>query len=106
MHDVDGYAQQIEDACGATPPMCPWRVWNDPTVQDVMRVHPLMESGQAHLMIGSDPPAMLVEALTEYERAANMVRHKQWKAEQRKREQEALARAASQPGRGMRGPRG
>lgn len=106
VHDVDGYARQIEDACGAVPPMCPWRVFSDPTVQDVMRVHPFMESGQASLMLGSDPPAFLVEALAEYERASNAVRHKQWKVEQRKRESERKAAAASKPSRGMRGPRG
>jgi len=104
MHDVDGYARQIEDACGAMPPTCPWRVFDHPIMSDVLRVQPLMESGQAHLLLGDDPPNVIVEALIEYESAGNMVRHKQWKAEQRKREAEAKARANA-PSR-MRGPRG
>lgn len=99
MHDIEGFKNVIEDYTGSRPLSCPWFAFQNLFVQDVVHVRPLLESGQAHLMLGDDPPALLVDAIAEYEATLNAVQAKLWRkeraraeAERKKREQQSAVK--------------
>lgn len=99
VHEIEGTKDVIEDYTGSRPVSCPWFAFNDPIVSDAVRLRPLLESGQYHLVLGDHPPAILIDAIVEYESALNGVQAKQWRKKEREREQERKRReAANRPG--------
>jgi hypothetical protein len=93
---VDGARMQQDNLLGTRPVTCPWRVFSDPLVRDVMSAYPLYESGQLALLIGSDPPKRLIQGIAEYHSALRTIDHKTWeerrRADESKRKRGAVGR--------------
>lgn len=64
----------VEQSCGEEPTTCPWRAYEDPMIAEVLRAYRWFESGQLGLLLGSDPPNVLVEAIGIYHGALATVR--------------------------------
>ena len=75
----------VERLTGERPRMCPWRAFYEPLVIETMHAYRWFESGQLAIMLGADPPALLVEAIGIYHGALNHVWAQDQKAAQQAR---------------------
>lgn len=66
-----------ESVKGETVTSCPWRVFQDPVVADVLSAWEWFESGQISLRLGSDPPYYLIEGVECYQSAIQWARNEQ-----------------------------
>lgn len=55
--------------------MCPWRVFEEPIVIDVLRVHKHWDKGQATLVLGDATPDCLIEGVEDFDGAYNACEH-------------------------------
>ena len=58
----------IEQSTGHRLPGCPWRVFDESLVADVLDAHPALKSGNLHTFLGPHPPVRLLDALSLYDR--------------------------------------
>lgn len=82
---------------------CPWRVYEDDFVIDVLRAYAFMESGEVSMWLGADPPNAIAEGLRHYHVALGRIRADEMEREQKKREQRT-AMATVDPGGGVKPP--
>lgn len=85
-------AAHVEKLTGSKPPTCPWRVFYDPLVSDVIDVVNAAELGISNAILGEDPPWILLEAVGVFQRAKNAVKAHD-------HEQERLERERNRPKR-------
>jgi hypothetical protein len=72
---VKRHLEVMQRITGHAPPTCPWRVQYSPLVREVLAAMEHEENGNLAVGIGSDPPAILVDAIGEYKRALQAVRN-------------------------------
>lgn len=66
---VRAWLGAIESLVGVRPQTCPWRALYHPLVLEVRDVVALAAHGVGMARLGEDPPAILVDAISAYERA-------------------------------------
>lgn len=76
----------IEALTGYRPDTCPWRVFYDPLVAEVIRVASLAEKGLGLAALGSSPLGIVIEALPVYFRSYNATRSHDLDLERKQRE--------------------
>jgi hypothetical protein len=59
----------IEKITGHRPPTCPWRVFYEELVHEVIALTPFAPDGNLSAALGPDPAAVLVDAWGVYESA-------------------------------------
>lgn len=64
-------ADFIEDVTGHRPATCPWRVFYDPFVREILKGADYAADGNLVVAWGDDPPAEWVDALHVYRTAKN-----------------------------------
>lgn len=92
---VLGELGAIEALTGERPDGCPWAVFHDPQVQQVLRAYDYFERHQAAEYWGRNPPWWLVEGVRYYDAALRRVRADA--REQARKQRAARGRRAELP---------
>lgn len=71
MPAVLGLKAHVKRITGSEPETCPWRVFYDPLVGDIVRVATLAEKNLGAAALGDDPYAIHVDALATFLAAKN-----------------------------------
>lgn len=74
-HLVTAVRDVMRDVTGDVYEGCPWRVFTDPYVHDVLNAYRWFESGQVALSFGTiDGPNIIVEGVGHYHATLNRLR--------------------------------
>lgn len=85
-HEVNAYQNIIEKVCGARPVTCPWNVFKNPIVRDVMAYRAAVKART--LASKRSVPRRVLAAATFYESALNAARFDRMERERKKRERD------------------
>lgn len=85
-HSAVAGLEAVRRVCGSTPPECPWHAWSDPEVAAVVSAWTWYDKGQLAMLLGTDPPQWMVEAVREFGRALDASRADVMELERRARE--------------------
>lgn len=83
---VQGMAAHMEHVTGLRPVTCPWRVFWDPLVKEVLEIATLAEKGMGGSGLGNDPPGILLDGMHIYLRSLNATRHHDMERDRKNRE--------------------
>lgn len=92
----------IHNSTGYLYQGCPWKVFDDPLVADVMDAHPYLKAGNLGVFLGPHPSMRLVEAVGLYEQTLQKLLNDERKKADDKAKADSDRHSAAMSARGAR----
>lgn len=81
---MTGSKATIKSLTGDEPYRCPWSVYSDPWVTEVLSIHQAWDSPLATAMLGTDPPDVIVEGVMYFHQRLSQIQYHDIEQERKK----------------------